>query len=240
VPHADRLVGPISEETRFWLNKAVPSSLERPVELNAYSTILRVIAAVTSRVFVDLPVSRDEDWIRTIENYTLDVFQVSMVLRTYHPFLRPFVAPWLNCIKHLNGQIERTEDRFGHVFAQKLAQPRGKEDGDNMIQWLVDSAEDEDRRPGLLIRKLLFLTLAATHTSTMSATHALYDLCAHPEYVEPLRTEIGQVIGAQGWTLQAINQLKLLDSFVKESQRVNHPGLREYTLLHLEFVTHSH
>jgi cytochrome P450 len=77
----------------------------------------------------------------------------------------------------------------------------------------------------MLVKKLLFLTLAAIHTSTMSLTHIIFDLCSMPAYVEMLRKEITEVIGKSGWTLAAVNELKLLDSFMKESQRVNHPGL---------------
>lgn len=93
---------------------------------------------------------------------------------------------------------------------------------------MVDSISTSvDRDPEVLVRKMLFLTLAAIHTSTMSVTNALLDLCAHLEYQKPLQEEIRRFVGTQEWTLGAVYDLVLLDSFIKESQRINHPGLRK-------------
>jgi cytochrome P450 len=90
---------------------------------------------------------------------------------------------------------------------------------------MTDSAEGKDKAPERLSHKVLFLCLASIHTSTMSICHALFDLCYRPEYVEPLREEIKQAMAEEGGlTLSAINKMKRLDSFLKESQRLNHPG----------------
>lgn len=53
----------------------------------------------------------------------------------------------------------------------------------------------------------------------------------HPEYVQPLREEIEQVIAEEGWQVDesgqkylsksSLSKLKKLDSFIKESQRMN-------------------
>jgi hypothetical protein len=69
----------------------------------------------------------------------------------------------------------------------------------------------------------------------MGIVHALYDLCAMPEFIEPLREEIRVALLEEGgWTLAMIQRLKKLDSFLKESQRINHPGLCEWKMaLHL-------
>ncbi len=60
-----------------------------------------------------------------------------------------------------------------------------------------------------------------------------------PEIVQPLRTEIDEALKDHGSiTIAAINDMKLLDSFLKESQRKNHPGsckyISEYTIIHLD------
>ena len=60
----------------------------------------------------------------------------------------------------------------------------------------------------------------------MNAVHVLYDLAAHPQYVEPLRDEIRAVaIEDGGWQKSSYSKLRKLDSFIKESQRVNPPTL---------------
>ena len=52
-------------------------------------------------------------------------------------------------------------------------------------------------------------------------THALYDLAAYPEYVEPLREEIARAVQRDGWTKTAIDNMDNIDSFLKESMRLN-------------------
>ncbi|CAG9981478.1 unnamed protein product, partial [Clonostachys byssicola] len=57
----------------------------------------------------------------------------------------------------------------------------------------------------------------------MAATHALFDLCAMPEYVGALREEAESALAESGgvWQYSTIKKLRQLDSFLKESQRVN-------------------
>ena len=51
----------------------------------------------------------------------------------------------------------------------------------------------------------------------------LFDLAGRPEYVEPLRDELEQVIAAERGETQlsprALGRLQKMDSFLKESQR---------------------
>jgi hypothetical protein len=67
------------------------------------------------------------------------------------------------------------------------------------------------------------------HTSTMAATHALFDLCAMPEYVGALRAEAQSAVAESGgvWQYSTIKNLRQLDSFLKESQRVNQSTFRK-------------
>ena len=50
---------------------------------------------------------------------------------------------------------------------------------------------------------------------------ALLDLAARPEYLQPLREEVEQVTDEFGWTKEAFNAMPKLDSFLKESSRLN-------------------
>lgn len=69
----------------------------------------------------------------------------------------------------------------------------------------------------------LIIGLAAIHTTGMATTHMLYDLAARQEYVEPLRQEVEKVLRLEGakLTKQGLGKLRLMDSFMKESQRLS-------------------
>ena len=67
---------------------------------------------------------------------------------------------------------------------------------------------------------LCSLLLAKNHlTYPELVTFALYNLCKHPEYLQPLREEITASGGVQ--LNHQNNQLPLLDSSLKETARLN-------------------
>lgn len=67
----------------------------------------------------------------------------------------------------------------------------------------------------------------------MATTHAILDLAARREYIQPLRDEIDEIRAADGDEMdgdgfvrfknESINKLRKLDSFMKESQRFSPP-----------------
>ena len=59
------------------------------------------------------------------------------------------------------------------------------------------------------------------YTTQQRFTHALYHLAANPEYLIPLREEVESVVKVDGWTKGAMNKMRRLDSFMRESQRLN-------------------
>ena len=71
------------------------------------------------------------------------------------------------------------------------------------------------------------------------ATHALYDLAAHPEWLIPLREEIEPIIAAEGWTRAAFGKMRKLDSLLKESQRFHGVNLVSVTRITLKDMTLS-
>jgi len=51
--------------------------------------------------------------------------------------------------------------------------------------------------------------------------YLLYRLMANPEYIEPLRQEVEVAIAEEGWTKNGIDKMNKIDSFIRESQRVD-------------------
>jgi hypothetical protein len=53
----------------------------------------------------------------------------------------------------------------------------------------------------------------------------LYRLLAHPENIEPLRQEVDAVIREEGWTKAGVDKMHKIDSFLRETQRLDGLGL---------------
>ncbi len=51
--------------------------------------------------------------------------------------------------------------------------------------------------------------------------HALLHLAESPHHLQTLRQEAEQILQDEGWTKTSLGKLHLLDSFLRESQRLN-------------------
>lgn len=74
---------------------------------------------------------------------------------------------------------------------------------------------------------ILAASFAAIHTTSMTLTNAMYDLAAHPEYQDVLREEIARISAEEPngrLRKKTMPKLRKLDSFLKESQRMNPLG----------------
>ena len=100
---------------------------------------------------------------------------------------------------------------------------------DNLLTWMMESAVGHEKDASHLAHLEIVISLASIHTSQMNAVHVLYDLALHPEYVQPIRDEI-VAVGKEdgGWHKTSFAKLRKLDSFLKESQRINPPTLLSY------------
>jgi hypothetical protein len=52
-------------------------------------------------------------------------------------------------------------------------------------------------------------------------TQVLCRLVSNPEYIEALRQEVDAAIAEEGWTKAGIDKMRKLDSFVRETQRMD-------------------
>jgi Cytochrome P450 len=68
-------------------------------------------------------------------------------------------------------------------------------------------------------------------------THALYDLAANPQYIQPLREEVEENLTEKGWTKAAMDKMWKVDSFLKESMRLH--GF-QLCACHCYIVRHLH
>lgn len=62
--------------------------------------------------------------------------------------------------------------------------------------------------------------LVAVHTTAENTTQAVLQLCESTELVEPLRQEVIKVLSEDGWAKTTLSKLRLMDSFLKEVQRM--------------------
>jgi len=161
-----------------------------------FSSVIDLITSSTSRVFVEPVLCRDEQWLNTATGYTLDVHKASEELFTYPAIVRPIMVHFLSSYRQLRGRFSVARRLLLPTFEERIS--RKGTDNQVMLQWLADSAQGRDGGPDRLVKRMLFLNMAAIHTTATTATNVLLDLCARPEYIEILREEITVAIQEDG------------------------------------------
>jgi cytochrome P450 len=177
----------------------------------------------------------DEEWLSTALKYTENAFRTIIFLRIYPDWAKPVVSLFIPYSWKVSSALRKAQRLIVPIIIQRRKEAAAflsvKDSSyckpDDFLQWMMDEANERDGLPNKLAHRLLILTLASVHTTSMAATQTLFDLCAKPEYIAPLREEITKVLQKDGaFTKQTLTHLRKLDSFMRESQRLNPPSLR--------------
>jgi cytochrome P450 len=122
----------------------------------------------------------------------------------------------------LRNRVKATEELKAQGI-KKVKGPRKYEDG---VQWLLDAhtAHGKDLTPDRLARDLFVIMTASIHSTSGAALAMLFDMLEHPEALPDIKEEIQQVrskLSGGVWTRKALGDLRVLDSFMRESARVH-------------------
>lgn len=79
------------------------------------------------------------------------------------------------------------------------------------------------------------LSLVAIHTTSDLLQEVMIRITQRPELFQVLRKEIVEVLGRDGLKKTALYNLKIMDSVIKEAQRLKTNSLRKLTLYFLRF-----
>ncbi|KAF2008612.1 ent-kaurene oxidase [Aaosphaeria arxii CBS 175.79] len=218
---------PLSRETDFALKQRFGVSNDWK-EYKVYEEILDVVARISTRVFLGPELCRNEEWLRITKNYTVDSFIAAFVLRIFPRSLRSLVHWFLPQCRSIRQQLADARKLIlpavqarRKLRASVQAEGKVVPDFNDAIDWLDQEAKGD---PYDVVSCQLGMSMAAIHTTTDLLTETMQNLAMHPELVEELRREIVEVLSAGGWKKTSLYNLKLMDSVLKESQRVRPAG----------------
>ncbi|KAI1176314.1 cytochrome P450 [Nemania sp. FL0916] len=216
-------------EVDYAFNQNMPPC-EDWTSVSVFPTLLRISALLIERTWVGLPLSRQEDWIKATTTYMTDVAKAAAAIKAWPPALRPFIAPLLREVKSLKSNRSDVirmikpliQDQFRRGSIEKHDLPAGGE----LFTWIIQRYKGTITAEKVA-RDELMATFSSLYTVAATFTQAVFDLAARPEYVEPLRDEIAMILAEDPELIQKTSLLKLkkMDSFIKESQRMNPIGL---------------
>ncbi|KAI1318921.1 cytochrome P450 [Xylariaceae sp. FL0255] len=187
----------------------------------------RLVGRMSAAVFVGPDLARNSDWQKLILNYTFNLFNGVRALRTWPAFLRPVVHWFLPECKVCRQQLRVARGLLHSTFMnRKLAKRSALAEGGeaetyaDTISWMEEQAAGRPFDPAAA---QLAFAISALHTTTELLKQVLLDICMHPELIQPLRMEITAVLAEERWTTAGVFKMRLLDSVIKETQRLK-PG----------------
>ncbi|KAL3459578.1 cytochrome P450 [Aspergillus heterothallicus] len=186
--------------------------------------ILDIVSQLSSKVFLGDQICRNPDWLRITVTYAVDSFFAAEALRLWPSFLRPLVASSVPNVRKIQTELEEARRIIAPVLERRKAEKQAAIDAgrepekyNDALEWMEQCAKGRSYDAAVA---QLSLSLAAIHTTSDMLTQALYDIVAQEGLVDEMRREIVSVIQSEGWGKTTLYQLKLMDSVLKESQRL--------------------
>ncbi|KAI9464594.1 cytochrome P450 [Lactarius psammicola] len=213
----------IRDELTRSLDASIPVHGDEWVKVPVVETIQRVVCATSNRVFVGSPLCRDRDYQNLNLNFAVNLFKSATIISMFPKSLKPIVA---RVLSNLPSQIRQKMEFIRPMVEERLARMEEfGEDWDDkpndMLMWLMSEAKGVERSLGGFARRLLTVNFAAIHTTSRAFTNVLYRLLSNPEYIEPLRHEAESAVAEEGWTKAGMDKMPKVDSFLRESQRID-------------------
>ncbi|KIM94116.1 hypothetical protein OIDMADRAFT_136378 [Oidiodendron maius Zn] len=192
-----KVTEPLAEESALALVDIFTDTPEWH-DIHLKNSILRLLARTSSRVFLGTELCRNEEWLNVTRGYATNAFMAMEALRMWPKPLRPIANMFL--------KISQDNRDFTLEF-------------NDAIDWF-DRSYSENGIDGDPAMAQLMMSIAAIHTTSDLTTQTIIDIVKNPEIIEPLRKEIIEVLGADGWVKSSLHKMRLLDSVIKESQRL--------------------
>ncbi|KAK7737351.1 hypothetical protein SLS53_006654 [Cytospora paraplurivora] len=186
---------------------------------NASDTMLNIVNQSTAKTLVGEPLCFDQNWLRICLETTVNTGLVCRRLQQLPSLFRSVVCPFTEAKRALDRDFNAAKS----ILSCQIQSRQAGHQNIDILQWLIDDAKQDELDVPFLTNQILFIAIAATRSTATSIVNILLDLVAHPEYQAELREDIDMGLAdANGWGLDAIQRMMKLDSFIKESHRLNH------------------
>lgn len=197
-------------------------------------SILQLIARLSTKVFLGDEMCRNEAWLKTSKAYTIAAFRMAFQITAIPSILKPLV-PWLSkdakaVAQHLrDGRaiLSPMLDERKKIKAEARKKGEPVPEYNDMFEWFENESQGAAYDPATY---QMLLSFAAIHTTSDLLSQTMMRLANEPQSIAAIREEIIQVLSTDGLTKAALANLKLMDSALKEAQRVSPGSFRKFAL----------
>lgn len=213
--------------------------------LNGLQVCFNIVTRTANRLLFNIPLTRNEEFHKLSIDYTMVMFGGADKVRKWPTLFKPLVMWWSTRLYETQAMarrlllpllVERVKEEKS-ARAKGIAKTRKKED--DMVQWVMDYASDQELDPDRLVYRMLHINIAAVHTSSTTMADVLYAVIMFPQYQRELREEIAEIFRREGgWSKQTLTFLYKMDSFMTECARIQPNSSRTLARDDTRFVTY--
>nr|WEP24415.1 cytochrome P450 [Curvularia sp.] len=214
---------PLASETSFATNLIFGNSPEWNETL-ILDSMLDLIARLSSRVFLGDKLCRNEDWLKITKEYTVNSMKAAHSVSALPGPLKYFLVFFSREGRQARDQLQRARELIIPVIEERRAmKEKAQETGkpapvfNDAIDWAEAESKGFSYDPASF---QLTLSMAAIHTTSDLLSKIMLLLTSNPTDIRPLREEIVNVLKEHGWNKTALFNMKLVDSAMKEAQRL--------------------
>ena len=173
-----------------------------------------LIGRLSASVFVGEELAGHLEWLQISIDYAVNMFFAARALRSWPRWVRPIVHWIIPECRRCRVEVQKARQLLCEVIRQRSEQTQRYEDA---ITWMNEAAAG---RKYDVVGAQLGLAMAANVTTAELLKQTLISICSQPELISPLRAELDTAIADHSWSAAGLFNMRLLDSVIKETQRL--------------------
>lgn len=188
---------------------------------------MRLVSRVSARIFHSAAAAENDHWLDIATEHVHSAVVWTENLKKWPAVLRPLVYRFVQGRDIMMQRFEEGKTLVAQTLEEKKANGgRSPNKPQTLLDYLYEGPLGPDNVEAHTIAQIN-LCVAAIQSMAATVTQCLMDLATHPEYAPELLDEIKEAIEKNGGVLDktALTDMWKLDSFIKETQRLNPPDL---------------
>ncbi|KAJ5609728.1 hypothetical protein N7528_010295 [Penicillium herquei] len=232
------------------MNEAIISQFQKldwkddECTIGCFDFAYSLVARSGSFAMVGERLAQDEEYLKAVKDHILGMIMTTRVQFLIPDCLKRYLGGFVSrlatigtswnmhasrkiLLKHFDARAAEysTSISTASYVDHKQSNFENSENPIEIFRWLYESSILRHRWSySEVIGEMLLLQFAFIYTTAYALYGALAELSRRPEYIPALREEVETITSKMGSTLPACDKMVLLDSFLKECQRLHPPA----------------
>lgn len=188
---------------------------------------MRLVSRISARMFHSKASAENDQWLDIAAEHVHSTIVWTENLKKWPAILRPLVYRFVTGRGYMVQRFEEGKALVAQTLQEKKANGvRALSSPQTLLDYLYDSELGPDNVEAHTIAQIN-LCVAAIQSMASTVTQCLMDLATHPEYAPELLDEINTTVQKNNGVVdrRVLTEMWKLDSFIKETQRLNPPDL---------------